>query len=392
MKPTQRLRYLSLALFSLLFFLTPVANLFRYDLPAGHFILFGRPWMPRLTDTARVRASAPEGHGGARRLFIDRNDNGHFDPGETPLPGVEAEVTDGSGRTHKVRTGAGGRFTGGVPDTGTPLDAYLISDTNARYILLQLVLPAIAAALLLVWIARRWGRIYCGWLCPHHWVVELLNGLLRRASGRRSLWDRTPMPLHQCDGTHIQPDRRYWPLFFLLALLLALLWALGFLSYLLPPRTLYPGLLQLSLPGEWLLAVGVVTLAVALDFILARHLFCRFGCSVGILQSLFWMSNRKALVVGFDRSRVRECIDCDASCEHACPMRLQPRQIKRKMFTCTQCQQCVQACERVNRPNGQPGLLTMLEGQCALDVSERDFGRRPDVPASCFPGTSKQGR
>jgi heterodisulfide reductase subunit C len=65
-------------------------------------------------------------------------------------------------------------------------------------------------------------------------------------------------------------------------------------------------------------------------------------------------------------------------------MRLQPRQIKRKMFTCTQCQQCVQACERVNEPNGQVSLLRMVADQCALDVSERDFGRRPEVPASCF--------
>ena len=30
------------------------------------------------------------------------------------------------------------------------------------------------------------------------------------------------------------------------------------------------------------------------------------------------------------------------------------------------------------------GVLQMVSGQCALDVSDRDFGRRPKVPASCF--------
>jgi ferredoxin-type protein NapH len=26
----------------------------------------------------------------------------------------------------------------------------------------------------------------------------------------------------------------------------------------------------------------------------ARHLFCRFGCAVGLFQSLAWMANPKA--------------------------------------------------------------------------------------------------
>jgi ferredoxin-type protein NapH len=28
-----------------------------------------------------------------------------------------------------------------------------------------------------------------------------------------------------------------------------------------------------------------------LEFALARHLFCRFGCAVGLFQSLAWMAN-----------------------------------------------------------------------------------------------------
>ena len=80
------------------------------------------------------------------------------------------------------------------------------------------------------------------------------------------------------------------------------------------------------------------------------------------------------------------------ACDNACPMRLQPRLQKRRMFTCTQCQQCVQACERVNRPKGEESVLQMVSGQCALDVSERDFGRRPKVPAGCFQRESGKER
>jgi Fe-S-cluster-containing dehydrogenase component len=62
------------------------------------------------------------------------------------------------------------------------------------------------------------------------------------------------------------------------------------------------------------------------------------------------------------------------------------------MFTCTQCQQCVQACEHVNRPKGQDSLLQMVSNRCALDVSEHDFGRRPEVPASCFVRAAVKGK
>ncbi|MEN8215080.1 MAG: hypothetical protein ABFS56_01625 [Pseudomonadota bacterium] len=118
-----------------------------------------------------------------------------------------------------------------------------------------------------------------------------------------------------------------------------------------------------------------------IEFTLARHFFCNFGCAIGVAQSLVWMGNKQAMVVGFNRSRASECIGCDSSCEHACPMRLKPRSIKRKMFTCTQCMQCIQSCEQVSK---QKSLLSMVENECALDVSMRDFGKRPDIPVDCF--------
>jgi len=152
----------------------------------------------------------------------------------------------------------------------------------------------------------------------------------------------------------------------------------------LPPIEIWTNLLTASLTRNQFVFIGVATTLFVIEFTFARHLFCRFGCAIGLFQSLVWMGNREAMVVGFDRERAADCANCDASCEHACPMRLQPRRIKRKMFTCTQCQQCVQACERVNRPEGKQSLLQMVEGQCALDVSDRDFGRRPQVPCGCF--------
>jgi len=49
------------------------------------------------------------------------------------------------------------------------------------------------------------------------------------------------------------------------------------------------------------------------------------------------MANDRAMVVGFDGRRAGLCQGCNNACDHACPMRLHPRTLKRKMFTCTEC-------------------------------------------------------
>ena len=234
------------------------------------------------------------------------------------------------------------------------------------------------------WVSWRYGRLYCGWLCPHFSVVEIINSLMRRASGKPTLWQKETLPEVQSDGVEIYPHKWVWLLVALGVLFFSLLWAVSFLTYLLPPLEVWSNLLRGELSRNQFIFISAATVLLSIEFTLARHLFCRFGCAVGLFQSLIWMGNRRALVVGFDRECAAVCAGCDKSCEHACPMRLQPRQIKRKMFTCTQCQQCVQACEDVNRLRGAEGLLQMVSDQCALDVSERDFGRRPLVPADCF--------
>lgn len=236
-----------------------------------------------------------------------------------------------------------------------------------------------------IWVAWKWGRLYCGWLCPHFSVVETINHFMRKASGKLSIWDKEALPEDQEDGTHIPVEKKWWWLTGLIILGFSFTWAVVLLTYLLPPREIYGNLINASLTRNQALFIGVATFLFIIEFSVARHLFCRFGCVIGLAQSLVWMGNKKALVVGFDRARSAQCGECDASCEHACPMRLKPRTIKRKMFTCTQCMQCVEACEKVHENDPRPPLLHMLSDQCALDVSLRDFGLKPSIPTDCFP-------
>ena len=324
MSKPQQLRLLTRSAFFLLYLLTPVFDIFRFDLDANKFIFLQQP--------------------------IDLG-----------------------------------------------IDAFRLQQISVLEMLWHFVeimfLPVFSIIVMGALITWRWGLVYCGWFCPHESVVEIVNHLMRRASGKFTLWDRKILPEKQLDGTHIVPDKRWWWVTAVVIFLLAFTWAISLLSYLVSPKEVYGNLISLNFTSTQSIFLIIATSLFALEFTFARHLFCRFGCSLGLFQSLVWMLNKKALVVGFDRSRVKECKDCDKSCEIACPIKLKPRVIKRKMYSCSQCMRCIDACaavqshspEKIQKRGGMGiPLLQMIQGECALDKSSRDFGKKVDLPSNCY--------
>ena len=249
------------------------------------------------------------------------------------------------------------------------IDAFTRGEINATQVGLSIVLRAFLPALILVvaflGVAYRYGRLYCGWLCPHFSVVETLNNLLHRACGKLSMWDRS-VTLR----ANIQPNARWWPLFALSCVLMGFLWAITLLTYLLPPSVIWGNLLQGTLTSNQTRFIVIGSLVFTAEFAFARHLFCRFGCAVGLFQSLAWMANPRGMVVTFARERAKDCRTCDeprgAACDHACPMRLNPRNIKRKMFSCVQCGQCLTACDTSQQAQAREPTLVWHVGAEAL--------------------------
>jgi len=270
------------------------------------------------------------------------------------------------------------------------IDPFLRGEIGSGEAALNLILRGFLPILLLggglLWTAWRYGRLYCGWLCPHFSVVEMINGLMLRASGKPSLWERKPLPELRPNGERRQPNRWYWPLTLLAVGGFAFVWAVSLLTYLLPPFEIYHNLLGADLTRNQLVFLSVATLAFCVEFLLARHLFCRFGCAVGLFQSLAWMANRKAMVVGFESRRATECQSCNNACDNACPMRLHPRTVKRKMFTCTECAECISACHQVQAQRQRPTLLHWVAGADALPVLT---GRPNHPPAAGRPGPGR---
>jgi ferredoxin-type protein NapH len=196
-------------------------------------------------------------------------------------------------------------------------------------------------------------------------VVESLNNLLHRTCGKLSLWDKSPVV-----RANTQPNARLWPIFALSCVMMGFLWSVTLLTYLLPPATIWGGLLHGTLTANQARFIGIGGLLFAAEFAFARHLFCRFGCAVGLFQSLAWMANPRGMVVAFDRLRARDCKTCDvprgSACDSACPMRLKPRNIKRMMFSCVQCGQCLSACDTSQSAQQRSPTLQWQVGEQAL--------------------------
>ncbi|QIB52151.1 4Fe-4S binding protein [Pseudomonas sp. OIL-1] len=223
------------------------------------------------------------------------------------------------------------------------------------HLLLRLGLPILLTLGVLLWVVWRWGRLYCGWLCSHFSMVEWIDGLMARWLGRRSVWEKPSAPRRA--GARLVMT--------LMVLGGSALWAITLLSYLVPPIPLWTGLASLNLPTWHWFFIGIGTALFCIEFALARHYFCKYGCAVGIFQSLIWAVNSRAMVIGFKRERARDCRDCNA-CDKACPMRLPPRGMKRHKITCTQCGVCVQTCSQVQAANPAGSLLHWTSGDDAL--------------------------
>lgn len=259
------------------------------------------------------------------------------------------------------------------------IDALVRGEISATQAALSIIgrgmLPLLLLGGGLLTVAYHYGRLYCGWLCPHFTVVETLNDLLHRATGKLSFWDHQPTP-----RGHRQPQRRWAPLFLLSCAGFGFLWATTLLTYLLPPAQVWGNLLHGTLTPNQARFIAIGSLVFTTEFLLARHLFCRFGCAVGLFQSLAWMANPKGLVIAFDRDRARDCRSCStdaahggAACDHACPMRLKPRNIKRLMFSCVQCGQCIAECESSHAARQQ---APNLEWKVGLDAVRETLRQR----------------
>ena len=119
------------------------------------------------------------------------------------------------------------------------LDDFIAGKINATQAAINIALrgglPILGTIAFGVGISWKYGRLYCGWLCPHFSVVETINQLMHRAIGRQSLWDLHALPEKNADGSITRANPLYWLILLPLVIVFAFVWAVALLTYLLPP-------------------------------------------------------------------------------------------------------------------------------------------------------------
>lgn len=220
-------------------------------------------------------------------------------------------------------------------------------------------LPIVFFILVLViaFSSTLFGRLFCGWVCPHNTLTEWLRPI-------RMLIGIGPRPFKLK-----QLEFRFpWvtPLRILASLLWAFVvtWALStlFAFYFVPVNWYISNWQNGTLPIILTFGQGLLML-IGLFMLYAGHEFCRSACPYGLAQSLSAYLSAKWIPMEIryrPSESQKDCGSCSA-CQSACPVDIDPR-TPENLFVgvgegCFNCGECIDACSYVREFKQKPGLL-----------------------------------
>ncbi|WP_084813406.1 4Fe-4S binding protein [Desulfogranum japonicum] len=197
------------------------------------------------------------------------------------------------------------------------LESLLITKTVYMPSIIGMVLPLLLVLLL--------GRVFCSWICPVTFILEITDRLRRAVSRKKYLRNRL-----------IVVKKVLW--FTLLAeILISMIIGAPLFVFLSPPGLVGREMMMLvffhTLAIEGVLLLVIITLE-----LVTRRFFCRSFCPLGALLALLG-SKRKLLVV----VESTQCVDCGA-CEQTCPMGLVPQMGEGITAYCWNCGECLDSC------------------------------------------------
>jgi len=189
----------------------------------------------------------------------------------------------------------------------------------------SLYLPSLVGMAIPVLIALFCGRVFCSWVCPVSFFLELFDRLRKFVTGRKFL-----------KNSLLVAKRLLW--FVLIAeLTLSMILGVPLFVFLSPPGLIGREIMMLVFFQTFALE-GVILLLIFLLELSTRRFFCRTFCPLGGL--LAFLGRNRSLRVQVDQLNCTKC----GICEKTCPMGLLPSIGEGASAYCWNCGECVDSC------------------------------------------------
>lgn len=185
--------------------------------------------------------------------------------------------------------------------------------------------PSVVGMVIPVLIAFFLGRVFCSWICPVTFFLELFDRLRKWISKKKFLQNRL-----------LIAKKVLW--FVLIGeLLVSMVIGAPLFVFLSPPGLIGREIMMLVFFGTLALE-GLILIPIILLELLTRRFFCRTFCPLGGL--LAFIGTRRSLNVKLLPDNCNGCGRCDM----ICPMGLQVTGGESESPYCWNCGECVDAC------------------------------------------------
>ncbi len=197
------------------------------------------------------------------------------------------------------------------------IESLLITKSVYMPSLIGMMIPLILAFLL--------GRVFCSWVCPVTFFLELFDRLRRKISKKQFLHNKL-----------VVIKRMLW--FTLITeLLISMILGAPLFVFLSPPGLIGREIMMMVFFNK-LAVEGILLILILLLELLTRRFFCRSFCPLGAMLALIG-HKRKLNVIIIEEN----CISC-GKCAKTCPMGLIPERGEGTTPYCWNCAECIDTC------------------------------------------------
>ncbi len=186
-------------------------------------------------------------------------------------------------------------------------------------------MPAIIGMAIPVTLAFLLGRVFCSWICPVTFILEIFDRLRKFLSRRKHLHNQL-----------VVAKKVLW--FTLIGeLVISMILGAPLFVFLSPPGLVGREIMMLVFFRAIALEGALLLLIILLELV-TRRFFCRSFCPLGGLLACIGQ-NRKLRVKVISK----QCIDCGL-CTNTCPMGLTPQLGEGLTAYCWNCGECIDNC------------------------------------------------